>query len=100
MEGEGEVDIPGNASSLDFLQAVYRDSAQPMTRRIRCAVAALPFERPKLAVVATMSGGKDFAALLEAAISRGKVIEGRVLSLRAEPTDSGVAHPERSSDIS
>ncbi len=43
-----------------------------MHRRIRCAVAALPFEHPKLAVVASMDAGPGFAATLEAAIARSR----------------------------
>lgn len=63
-------------SSLDFLRSVYADPNQPMHRRLRAAVAALPFEYPKLAVVASLKEGGNFATRLEAAIARsGKVIE-------------------------
>ena len=63
-------------SSLEFLQAVYRDPGQPVSRRMRAAIAALPFEHPKLAVVASMHANEGFAAQLEAAIARsGKFLE-------------------------
>jgi hypothetical protein len=89
LELEPEVDLPTDASSLDFLQAVYRDNAQPISRRMRAAIAALPFEHPKLAVVATMTGGRDFAAQLEAAIKRsGKLIEGRAIALEPQGQDA------------
>jgi hypothetical protein len=39
-------------TSLDFLRAVYTSADQPMHRRMRAAIAALPFEHPKLAVTA------------------------------------------------
>jgi hypothetical protein len=45
------------ATSLDLMQAVYRDSRQPMQRRLRAAVAALPFEHPKLSVAANFNVG-------------------------------------------
>lgn len=69
------------ASSLEFLRAVYSDPGQPMTRRMRAAIAALPFEHPKLAVTATIGPNAGFAASLEAAITKaaemraGQIIE-------------------------
>jgi hypothetical protein len=44
--------------------------------------AALPFEHPKLAVVASVGDGRGFAAQLEAALKRsGKLIEGRAIAV-------------------
>ena len=65
----GAVDIEAG-SSLDFLQTVYRDPCQPISRRMRVAVAALPFELPKLAVTATLGPNSGFAARFEEAIAR------------------------------
>ena len=59
---EDEISVPIDASSLDFLQAVYRNSDQPMQRRMRAAIEALPFERPKLAVVANVN---NFGSYME-----------------------------------
>jgi hypothetical protein len=61
-------EVEGN-TSLDFLQAVYRCADQPMHRRMRAAIAALPFEHPKLAVTATINT-EGFGARLEAARER------------------------------
>jgi hypothetical protein len=58
-----EIELTPNATSLDFMQAVYRDPSQPMTRRMRAAVAALPFEHPKLAVT---ENRYSFASEMEA----------------------------------
>jgi hypothetical protein len=78
-----EVAVAPNASPLDFLSAVYRDPSQPMQRRMRAAIEALPFVHPKLAVTATIGGG-DLAAKLEAAMKRsGKtfVLDGKVIDV-------------------
>jgi len=56
-------------TSLDLLSAIYRDPELPLTVRIRAAIAALPFEHPKLAVTANVSVA-DFADQLEKAIMR------------------------------
>jgi hypothetical protein len=73
LEGpQAEPTIPAAGSSLDFLQAVYRDPCQPISRRMRAAVAALPFEHPKLAVTATLGPNSGFAARLETAIKRSR----------------------------
>jgi hypothetical protein len=72
-------------TSLDLLQAVYRSPFQPISRRLRAAIAALPYEHPKLAVVAHMDGG-GIGDRLEAAIRRAQghrpapVIEGEVVN--------------------
>jgi hypothetical protein len=76
----GDVDIGPNGTSLDLLRAVYRSPDQPLGVRIRCAIAVLPHEHPKLAVNYEAST-EDFAALLDRrlqhlqAINEGKIIE-------------------------
>ena len=60
------------ASSLEFLRSVYCNPSQPMPRRLRAAIAALPFEHPKLSVTASVDGNLGFAAKLEAAIVRSR----------------------------
>jgi hypothetical protein len=80
--GGGEAPEPITAgSSLEFLQAIYRSTDQPLARRMRAAIAALPFESPKLAVTANLGPESGFAARLEAAIARsgGRLIEGEVV---------------------
>lgn len=67
---EGEAIIGPADSSLEFLRAVYADPAQPLARRMRAAIAALPFEHPKLAVTASIDGGPGFAARLEQAFAK------------------------------
>jgi hypothetical protein len=61
-----EIEIPPNSNSLDLLRAVYRN---PLPVRMRAAIAALPFELPKLAVTAVINE-QNFAEVLERRLKR------------------------------
>lgn len=85
MEEDTAPEVQGN-TSLDFLQAVYRSTDQPMHRRMRAAVAALPFEHPKLAVTASVNT-EGWGARLEAARERAaKAFEVRGLPMEIPPS--------------
>jgi hypothetical protein len=76
-----EIELPPDACSLDFLRAVYRDRGQPMQRRMRAAIEALPFERPKLAVVANVHGFADqMKELARQRYGGGNVIDAKPVS--------------------
>ena len=64
-----EIEMPADGISLDLLRAVYRSNQLPLTTRMRAAIAALPFEVPKLAVTAVVSE-QDFATLLDRRLAR------------------------------
>ena len=90
-EGEEEVWCPTIAealptSALEYLQSIYRNPSEPEGRRMRAAMAALPFEVPKLAAtVVTNMDGRDFASLLERAIERsGRAQVVRLIEHREE----------------
>jgi len=68
------MEIGPNGTSLQLLQTVYRNPSTPLSVRIRCAVAALPFEFPKLAVTAVMTD-QSFAELLERRLKHLSEIE-------------------------
>jgi hypothetical protein len=62
-------ELPANA--LAYLQSIYRNLSEPDGRRMRAAMAALPFESPNLTAMAIGSmNGETFAALLDKAIER------------------------------
>ena len=71
--------------ALEFLQAVYMNDELPLITRVRVAIACLPFESPKLAVVAQVSE-QDFATVLDRRLKR---IEEMKL-IEASPTIDGV----------
>jgi hypothetical protein len=65
------IELGPGETSLSLLQRVYRSVKQPMSRRLRAAMAALPYEHPKLGAVATVSmNGNDYASMLERALER------------------------------
>jgi hypothetical protein len=69
--------------ALRYLQMVYRGLIEAEGPRMRAAMACLPFETPKLSVVASVSDPDHFAARLERAIQRSGVrplmIEARAI---------------------
>jgi hypothetical protein len=66
-------ELEPNATSLKFLQMIYRSPAVPLMTRMRAAMAAIQFEHPKLGVTAIVEAG-DFADQLEQAIERSRRI--------------------------
>jgi hypothetical protein len=62
--------------SIDLLRAVYRNPSIPLPVRIRCAVAALPHEVPRLAVTAMVSE-QSFAELLDKRLKRMAELEAK-----------------------
>src|SRR5216683_3047970 len=63
-----EITLPVDATSLHFMQAIYRDSQQPMTRRMRAAQIAIAFEHPNLAVAVSLDSegfAKRLADMME-----------------------------------
>ena len=67
-------------NSLDFLRAVYLDESRPLSVRMRAAIAALPFETPKLAVTANIQS-EGLGALLEARLKR--IAEAKLVTNRS-----------------
>jgi hypothetical protein len=79
---QGIAEIPANGISLDFLQAIYRDSSLPLPTRMRAAIYCLPFETPKLLATAIVQEG-SLAELLDARlkrISEMKLLENKTIN--------------------
>jgi hypothetical protein len=72
-ELEEEPQGPEGETSLQLLQAIYRNRKQPLNVRVRCAVEALAHEYPKVsAVQVSHMNGQDFAEALDRAIQRSQ----------------------------
>jgi hypothetical protein len=92
VETEPEPVLPmgDHLTALQLLQAIYRNPNLPLTVRHRAARDALPYEAPKLAVVANVS--ESFGDQLEAAIRKRmanykerpaqKVIDGKATEIK------------------
>jgi hypothetical protein len=82
IQDQPQLEVLAATSSLEFLQKVYSDPAQPINRRMRAAIAALPFEHPKLAVVGHTGINEGYANRLEQALKRsGKLIEAQPIGI-------------------
>src|SRR5262245_51493967 len=89
LNGEG-LEVTQDATALDFLCAVYRDSGQPMARRMKAAAEAAQYMHPTFKATAMVVAGEDFAAKLEAAIARSGVATKLI---EAEPVELGPTGP-------
>jgi hypothetical protein len=72
------------SGALEFLQAVYCNDQLPLVTRMRAAIAALPFESPKLAVTAMVSE-QDFATLLDQRLKRMEAMRADAIEARPQP---------------
>jgi hypothetical protein len=57
-------DVGEAEDAYELLRSVYSNSALPIGMRMRAAIEALPFEKPKLAVTAMVSGQEGIARCL------------------------------------
>jgi len=84
------IELEPNGTSLNLLQAIYRGS---LMTRMRAAIAAIQFEHPKLAVMATIDG-KDFGDQLERALKRSsEVIDAAPAPIESKPTTNAALKP-------
>jgi hypothetical protein len=98
IEAEAVTEVAPEATSLDLLQAVYRNPDVPLSVRMRAASIAIAYETPKLSVVASVSDPAAFAERLERAIARSGIrplmLEAKVIDPKPAPVQPGnVAGP-------
>jgi hypothetical protein len=87
--------VDPDLDALRYLQLVYRGQVQAEGPRMRAAMACLPFETPKLSVVASIHDPQGFADRLERAIERSgvrslMVIEAKPIEPKPAPEPSDV----------
>ena len=100
FEDEDSIVVPPGANSLEFLQAIYRSSDQPMARRLKAASIAIQYESPRLAVTAVLDSRDSFAVQLQAAIDRSnKALELHAAEL-APPLPNGQAVYDNAAEVS
>jgi hypothetical protein len=64
---------PGDA--LDYLRGVYQGKIAGEAVRMKAAIAALPFERPKLAVIANVTSFADQLEAVSRQLGQSPVID-------------------------
>ena len=93
-----EIEIPPNGTSLDLLQAVYRNNYLPSPTRMRAAMAAIHFEHAKLMATAVLNE-QSYAELLDRRLARmaeQKLIEAKPTSdkiIEGNPVDARLPPP-------
>ena len=71
-------EVLSDISAHEYLIGVYRGQIKPNGSRLRAAIASLPFEKPKLAVVASV-GQQDMAEALAKALEQSQqVVQARL----------------------
>jgi hypothetical protein len=79
--------------ALEYLQSIYKGRVKYDAYRFRAANAAVPYERPKLAVAAILHPDGSFAERLEKAISRSQQ-PMKVINHQPELNQTPVHPPE------
>jgi hypothetical protein len=89
-------------TSLAFLQAVYCNDGLPLHVRMKAAIAALPFEHPKLSATLAVQADDSFAAGLQAAIARSNAVDKQraIEHQPAVPASNGHAVHDSAAEVS
>jgi hypothetical protein len=90
LNGEG-LEVEVDALPLDFLMAVFRDTGQPMNRRVKCAEIAAKYCHAQLSAIAVHQAGDDFGLRLERAISASNAArqEPKLIEAQTKVTNGG-----------
>jgi hypothetical protein len=87
----GEIPSPPEFDALGYLQAVYQGKIIAESQRMKAAIEALPFEKPKLSMTATIDGRKFAQEMKEIARRRGR---SNVLDAKADYSNVIDASPQ------
>jgi hypothetical protein len=93
------IELPPGALSLEFLQAIYRSPAQPMSRRLKAASIAIGYESPKLAVTAVVTDD-SLVARLNRAIERSARADTYRLTVAPTAASNGAALHDSAAEVS
>jgi hypothetical protein len=85
-------ELPPNGTSLDLLRAIYRSPKAELTMRIRCAMACLQFEHPKLGISVQVNE-EGFAELLERRLKHMKQVMNGTPLIEAKPQQAVEIQP-------
>ena len=86
LEETMAIETPKDA--LDFLRQVYQNTELALHWRLKAAIEAAPYERPRLQMTAQIEG-KDFASILERRIEKAKGIPTNGIKLiEAKPIEA------------
>jgi hypothetical protein len=92
LNGEG-LEVEPSALPLDFLLAVFRDSGQPMNRRVKCAEIAAKYCHAQLSAIAVHQANGDFGVQLERAIAASNAVRQPPKMIEARTQPNGHHHP-------
>jgi hypothetical protein len=92
MDFEDDTAALAGRTSLAFLQAVYCNDGLPLHVRMKAAIAALPFEHPKLSATLAVQADDSWAAKLQAAIERSRQSEAYRAAIEHQPTAAPNGH--------
>jgi len=94
---EDEPELPKDIRALQLLQMEYRGEIVLTHNQRRAAEACLPFETPKLGVVATTNmSSEDFAAMLDRAIQRSGIKQIEQKQIEHQPSPAPPSPPSPS----
>src|SRR5262249_35089513 len=93
VKEDKQLDLGPTASSLDLLQAVYRDPSLPLSTRMRAAISALPHEVPRLVGTAQVPdmGLAEFLDRRLKRLEEMKLIEAngaKVINAQPQPVET------------
>jgi len=89
---EPNIRVSSNATALELLQIAYRNNDLPLSIRMRAAMAAIPYESPRLQVTAVVTEN-SLAELLAQRLRRIAQMQNGSGTKLIEPPPKQIASP-------